>query len=105
MVKFASNAWQTLSSNQVWKQWTLGVLDGLFRESGILDDHPLTSFLEKFVLPMLPPKRKFVLAAADVDSGSYIRFTEQNSSDFRQVVKMAVSSASIPFVFPNQQWP
>lgn len=44
--------------------------------------------------------RKINVSSADVNSGAYILWDE-NASD---VPKAVVSSASIPFIFPNQNW-
>ena len=44
--------------------------------------------------------RKMVVASADVNSGAYILWDEKASD----VPKAVVSSASIPFIFPNQNW-
>jgi predicted acylesterase/phospholipase RssA len=52
----------------------------------------------------MPPKRKYVFTAAEVNSGSYVKFTEADYSSIEMIVKEVVSSASIPFVFPNQRW-
>jgi len=38
-----------------------------------------------------------MIAAADADSGSYIRFNETTNDP----IKAVISSASIPFVFPD----
>jgi predicted acylesterase/phospholipase RssA len=50
----------------------------------------------------MPPKRKYVVTAADVNSGAYVKFTEATYTSLEMIVKEVLSSSSIPFVFPNQ---
>jgi predicted acylesterase/phospholipase RssA len=82
-----------------------GIIDGIFFQSGAVDDSPLSTFLTKLGSPLLPPKRKYVVSSGDVNSGAYVRFTEANYTSKEMLVKEVVSSSSIPFVFPNQKWP
>ena len=45
-------------------------------------------------------QRKFGMSCVDTNSGSVIVFNETVSDP----AKASISSSSIPFVFPNQQW-
>ena len=77
------------------------MVTGILRESGILNTQPLHDFLDKFFEDMGKTfKRKLVVSSVDANSGSYIQWDE-NSSD---PMKAVMSSAAIPFVFPNQKW-
>ena len=42
------------------------------------------------------PKRKYVISATDVNSGSYLTFNETSTDPVQDII----SSASIPFAFP-----
>lgn len=70
--------------------------------SGLVDTKPLHKFLQDFfdahggVI-----KRKVVALTVDTNSGSTIQFNE-TEPDF---VKAIMSSAAIPFMFPNIQYP
>jgi predicted acylesterase/phospholipase RssA len=47
MVTFLSDTWASINNADVYKQWSpLGILTGLFSESGIFDDSPLVAFLK-----------------------------------------------------------
>ena len=59
-------------------------------------------FLDKLITPLLPVKRKYAVSAVDVNTGTYVVFNESSNT---QYVKQVVSSSSIPFVFPHQNWP
>ena len=44
--------------------------------------------------------RKIAVSAVDIESGNYVVYNETNP----EPIKAIISSASIPFVFPNQKW-
>ena len=46
------------------------------------------------------PQRKLVISAVDVETGSYTTFTEKEPLE--NLPGAVVSSASIPFIFPNK---
>jgi predicted acylesterase/phospholipase RssA len=46
MLEFMSNAWQSLSTDEVYKGWRLGIVEGILHESGIFDNSPLYDFLQ-----------------------------------------------------------
>lgn len=70
LVEFLKNAWGTLSSKQVFKDWPLGVADGILYKSGIYDDSPLSDFLYNLGAPRLPFKRKYVMTATNANTGN-----------------------------------
>lgn len=45
-------------------------------------------------------QRKIAVSAVDMETGNYEVYDETNPDP----IKAIISSASIPFVFPNQQW-
>ena len=47
--------------------------------------------------------RKFAIAAANVDTGDYEVFTQDNIA-FEDIGQIAMASGSIPTVFPNQHY-
>ena len=103
LVKFLSFAWQNLTSDDVYKNWwPLSVVQGVMFHSGIFNNQPLTDYLTELMLPKLPFKRKYMISAVDINTGSYHVFNESSNTDY---VKQVISSASIPFVFPHQHWP
>lgn len=102
MVEFMQKAWEGVDDSQVYKMWP-NVTD-FMHESGVLDDSPLFKFMYDIGEPLLPFKRKYMLTAANVNTGAVVKFTEQNFTDKNTEVREALSSSSVPFIFPNQNW-
>jgi predicted acylesterase/phospholipase RssA len=102
MVNFLSDTWASIVDKDVYKEWSEGIVKAITQESGLLDDGPLTSYLTKIINEKGPIKRKFMVSAVDVNTGTYVLFDEKNVTTYDQQVKAVVSSSSIPFVFPNQ---
>ena len=100
MVEFLSNQWQTLTNGDVYKDWSGGLVNGVLFHSGVYDNSPLQSYLDRIFKEKGGPKRKMVVSAVDVNSGSYVLFNETE----KELTRAIVSSASIPFVFPHQHW-
>lgn len=73
-------------------------------EQGALNDAPALETLRE-ILSVFPDgyKKTVVLAAADVDTGAYHQFTDRNTS-WNDLHRAAMSSASIPGIFPPQKW-
>lgn len=70
-------------------------------ESGAVNDAPLGDFLYNMALPLLPIKRKYVISAVDINSGTVVKFTEKTTTDHHKMVKEALSSSSISLIFPT----
>lgn len=89
----------------MWNKWSWGFIEGLFVESGIFNDAPLGDFLYNIGVQLLPFKRKYVITATNVNTGSVQKFDENTfTNDKKKMAKEALSSSSIPFVFPPQNW-
>ena len=101
MVEVLSETWQKLTTDDIYVQWTGGVASGLTMHSGVFNNAPLDKFLTSFINEYGPSfKRKWVVSGVDVETGNYVLWNETTS----QPAKAAVTSASIPFVFPLQTW-
>jgi len=48
-------------------------------------------------------KRRFTITAVDVSNGIYTEFNQTNT-EFNELADAALSSSSIPGVFPPHQW-
>ena len=79
-------------------------MKAITQESGVFNDGPLTSYLTNIMNEKGPIKRKFMVSAVDVNTGTYVLFDEKNVTTYAEQVKAVVSSSSMPFIFPNQQW-
>mmetsp|Transcript_1538 Transcript_1538/g.2713 ORF Transcript_1538/g.2713 Transcript_1538/m.2713 type:complete len:338 (-) Transcript_1538:193-1206(-) len=102
MLEFLTTRWQGIDDSTIYKQWKpAGIITGLNKHSGIFDSQPLSDFLTKIFEEFeWKIKRKIVVSCVDVNSGSYVVFNEKTTD----IVNAVVSSASIPFIFPNVQF-
>lgn len=101
-IDYLAEKWQELKEDNVWVPWKpAGILTGIIKESGALDDSALTAFLQSVWKDLGGViKRKIVVSCVDANSGAYHTFNETSIDP----IKGVVSSASIPFVFPHQVW-
>lgn len=102
MVETLSMRWQLLTSDQLYAMWEpLGIVTGVIRESGVLDTSPLLKFVEDFFKEFGPDiRRRLVVSSVDAINGDYVLFNETTEEPSRAIL----SSASIPFAFPKQDW-
>lgn len=102
MLNTLSTKWQELTQDQLYSMWKpLGLVTGVLKESGLLNTQPLHDFLDTFFDDMSDTfKRKLVVSSVDANSGNYIQWNETSSDPMKSVL----SSAAIPFVFPDQKW-
>jgi hypothetical protein len=42
MVQWLSDTWASIGNKSVWKNWPLGILDGLLFKPAVFNDDPLT---------------------------------------------------------------
>jgi len=67
----------------------------------VLDTSPLLKFIEDFFAEFGPEiRRRLVVSSVDALNGNYVLFNETTEDP----TKAILSSASIPFVFPFQDW-
>lgn len=114
--EFLSDTFTKINNPQIWAywpnitpvagegiKWELG-LAGFLTEQGALNDAPALETLRE-ILAAFPEgyKRTVVLGAADVDNGAYHQFTDRNTA-WNDLHRAAMSSASIPGIFPPQKW-
>ena len=101
MVKDLSSRWANLKQDNLYVDWPLGKVSGVTHKSGLVNTQPLTDYLDNFFNEHGRSfKRQFVVSSVDVNTGNYM--TYDNSE--KEVSKAITSSASIPFIFPNQKW-
>ena len=98
-----SDLWNNLHTSDVWQDWFLTPLDGLLTKPGMVDNSPLAAFLENMLAPFDDFGRRITLGTVDANTGTFYRF-DQNNTTFREMAKAALSSASIPVVFPPTPW-
>jgi len=98
-----SDTWATITNANLMKDWKpFGILTGLISKSGVFNTQPLTDFFKQYFADHGSKlKRRLAFGTTDVNTGDYHPFYE-NATD---PVKATISSASIPFVFPHQEFP
>jgi predicted patatin/cPLA2 family phospholipase len=102
MIEELSYRWSHLYKDNLYYKWApLGMLTGINRKSGLFNTKPFYEYLSQFMNDHGNKFfRKFVLSAVDVNTGSYVKYDETTPDP----AKAAVSSSSIPFIFPTQAW-
>ncbi len=81
--------------------WPQGFKQGLFNESGLLDDTPLFNLLTD-IIEKSPVQRRLVVSTVDTQTGNYNQFDESTPRD--QIPTVVISSASIPAVFSDRKY-
>ena len=90
-----------MKDGDLYEEWWFGILNGLVNHSGLYNTQPLLDFLRKFFLTHGSAyHRKLVVSSVDANSGSYVTWNETSND----LAKAVVSSAAIPFIFPDQIW-
>jgi len=94
---------RNFTDSDVWVQWPGGWEEGLTLESGLINSDPLLHTMQRiFKEHDNKVQRKLTLSAVNVNNGTYEAFTEENTA-IEDLPLAAVSSSSIPFVFPNRK--
>lgn len=101
MVDFISDLWHGLSTEKIWKNWPIPIIE-LRWKTGVFDDSPLWSTLTDMYNSIKPLKRMWKVGTVDFNSGTFVTFNETESDE--NVIKATISSGSIPLVFPRVQW-
>lgn len=73
----------------------------LFKEPSFLDDSPALATLNDIISDKGEIARRFAVSAVDVGTGEYVAYTQENTT-FDDLAQSALSSGSIPVVFPPQ---
>ena len=49
MADWLESTWLSLTSNQIYKEWPLGIIDGLFNQPGVFDTTPLKTLVTRLL--------------------------------------------------------
>lgn len=101
MTEWLSDKWATITTEDIWTLREGGPIDLLFREPSFLDDSPALATLNSIIADKGAINRRFAVSAVDVNTGDYIAMTQENTV-FDDLAQSALSSGSIPVVFPPQ---
>ena len=44
--QIVSDLWKNLKTSDVWKNWTIPIVEGFFNKAGLIDNSPLLAYLE-----------------------------------------------------------
>lgn len=91
-----------MKTSDIWEMWPGGYAQGISLQKGLVNDAPALSFLNG-VMAGFPEgvKRKWTITAVNVADGVYTEFNQTNTV-FEDLGHTALSSSSIPGVFPPQ---
>ena len=104
MAQWLSDLWKNLHTSDVWVDWSWGgKAKGITMEGGAVDNSPLLEYLQGIASEFSEAARRFVISTVNVNTGEYTQFTEKDLT-IAEVAEASFSSASIPFVFPPNQW-
>lgn len=98
-VEYLIDSWRKIkSAGDIYDNWWLGPLWGLFFKTGLFDTEPLKKKLDSIIQDS-KIKRKFVCGTTNFLTGEYETFDEETLSQ-REVINAVASSASVPVIFP-----
>ena len=94
-----SDMWRELHTSDVYSSSWLHEAGVLFH-TALYDDAPLLEYLTDLLSDYSEYKRPFAIGSTDSNTGEYYVFDHTNTDFGRDTARAAVSSASIPFIFP-----
>ena len=101
--EWLSDTFNSLGSKDIWKEWPEGLSSSVFKEMSLLDSSPALDTLKGLLAQsqfVNGYKRGFTIAAENVETGEYTLFTRDNVLFGDELAQAALSSGSIPTVFP-----
>lgn len=101
MTEWLSEKWTTLTTDDIWTLRSKNPFDLLFKEHSFLDDSPALATLKDIIADKGSIARRFAVGAVDVNTGDFIQMDQTNTT-FDTLAQSALSSGSIPVVFPPQ---
>jgi hypothetical protein len=105
MSEFLSEIWASLVNANIWSEWPEGILRASLTEKGLLNNAAAVPFIQSILdYPQFSEgfKRNVTLSAVDVNTGEYFLFNNTNLDFHSELAHAAMSSGSIPTVFPPQ---
>lgn len=97
------NVWRNIQGkSDIFQNWMLGPLEGLFLKSGIYDTSPLKDLL-KHLTNEKTLKRKFIVGSTNIANGTFQTWDEKYlniSTD--NLINVIMASSAYPVIFPNR---
>lgn len=101
MSEWLSDQWAMISNKDVWIPRDGGPVDWFTNEPSLLNDDPALALLRELVSYKNEIARRFTVGAVDVNTGDFIAMNQDNTV-VEDLAQAALSSGSIPAVFPPQ---
>lgn len=101
--EWLSNTFNDLHDSDIWREYPEGIAKSVFGRPSLLDDTPALETLKSLLSePQYSEgfKRPFTIAAENVETGEYTLFNQNNITFGDELAAAALSSSSIPTVFP-----
>ena len=100
--EFLISKWRNMTgTGSVYKNWKpYGIITGFLSKSGILSTEPLKDLMNEILAENVTIKREFIVGATNLRTGNYDTFDFKSLSR-NEYVAAVLSSASLPFLFPN----
>ena len=77
-VDFIYSTWQSISSEDIYIEWPMGLVSSLYSES-VYDTTPGFKTLKKMLAPFTEYKRAMSLSSVDIETGAVVNLTEKNT--------------------------
>jgi len=105
MSEWLSNNWASLHNGDIYRMWPEeSVTYSLKNNVSLFDTTPALNYLRGLLAPFPEGfKKRVSIAADDLEKGEVVIFDQTNTS-FYDLAQAALSSSSIPVVFPPQHF-
>jgi predicted patatin/cPLA2 family phospholipase len=99
--EFVMDVWRSVNFETVFKFWPGGFLEGIFNQSGIVDNTPLMNLVYSKIGDR-KQQRAFIAGTADVNTGVYKYFQYENIGEpiSQHMFDSIFASSAMPGVFP-----
>lgn len=98
--EFIFGLWNSITNDDILKNWSEGILYSIFFKSSIFDNSPLVEFLhEQIGARSIEKKFSVVITNADTGKGEHVDFNASATIP-DDAIPTIVASSSIPFAFP-----
>lgn len=100
MVQYVSDSWRALNNTDIWAEWPNEFHEALFGPS-VLNDTAGLETIRKIISVKEDYGKRVTVAAVDINTGEFVRFNQTNTP-YYDIAQAALSSGSLPGVFPPQ---
>ncbi len=91
-------SWSKLKTENAFKMWPGGILEGLFQRQGIFDESPLKEFLKE-LLAGRKIEKKMGIGAVDMNTGEFISYDSNVTELDDYYLDGVIASTAMPLAF------